>query len=202
MTQTETSINRAVLRGVAEGEAKPSHVNHGVNYYIFPLAVSRLSGARDLLNVVIPEDLLEACPLVPGGEYEVGGEIRSFNNRSGSGARLVITFFARTLAPAEGEHLNRLELGGVLCKPPTLRRTPLGREICDLLLAVNRRYGRADYLPCIAWGQVAMITGNMSVGEALSLEGRVQSRAYTKVVEGCAQERTAFEVSVMHLVEE
>ena len=83
-----------------------------------------------------------------------------------------------------------------------LRRTPLGRCISDMMLAVNRRYGRADYLPCIAWGQVAMITGNMSVGEALSLEGRVQSRAYTKVVEGCAQERTAFEVSIMHLVED
>lgn len=197
MTQTETSINRAVLRGVAEGEAKPSHVNHGVNYYIFPLAVSRLSGARDLLNVVIPEDLLEACPLVPGGEYEVGGEIRSFNNRSGSGARLVITFFARTLAPAEGEHLNRLELGGVLCKPPTLRRTPLGREICDLLLAVNRRYGRADYLPCIAWGSLARSCAGLAVGDSLTITGRLQSRNYRKVEDGRETERTAYEISVL-----
>ena len=95
-----------------------------------------------------------------------------------------------------------IELQGVICKPPILRRTPLGRCISDMMLAVNRRYGRADYLPCIAWGQVAMLTGRMDVGETLSLEGRVQSRAYTKVVDGQPQERTAFEVSIMHLVDE
>ena len=132
------------------------------------------------------------------------GQLRSFNNKSGSGSRLVISVFAQLLTSAgeEEEDRNRIALRGVICKPPVLRRTPLGRCISDMMLAVNRRYGRADYLPCIAWGQVAMITGNMAVGEALSLEGRVQSRAYTKVVEGCAQERTAFEVSVMHLVED
>lgn len=197
MTQTETSINRAVLRGVAEGEARPSHVNHGVSYYIFPLAVERLSGARDLLNVVISEDLLRACPPSPGREYEVGGEVRSFNNRSGLGARLVITFFARTLAPAEGEHLNRLELSGVLCKQPTLRRTPLGREICDLLLAVNRRYGRADYLPCIAWGSLARACAGLNVGDSLTLTGRLQSRVYRKVEGDRETQRTAYEISVL-----
>lgn len=197
MTQTETSINRAVLRGVAEGEARPSHVNHGVSYYIFPLAVERLSGARDLLNVVISEDLLRACPPIPGREYEVGGEVRSFNNRSGLGARLVITFFARTLAPAEGEHLNRLELSGVLCKQPTLRRTPLGREICDLLLAVNRRYGRADYLPCIAWGSLARACAGLNVGDSLTLTGRLQSRVYRKVEGDRETQRTAYEISVL-----
>lgn len=197
MTQTETSINRAVLRGVAEGEARPSHVNHGVSYYIFPLAVERLSGARDLLNVVISEDLLRACPPSPGREYEVGGEVRSFNNRSGLGARLVITFFARTLAPAEGEHLNRLELSGVLCKQLTLRRTPLGREICDLLLAVNRRYGRADYLPCIAWGSLARACAGLNVGDSLTLTGRLQSRVYRKVEGDRETQRTAYEISVL-----
>ena len=97
MTQTETSINRAVLRGLADGEAQPSHVNHGVNYYIFPLAVSRLSGASDLLNIVISEDLLRSCPPVPGEEYEVSGEVRSFNNRSGVGSRLVLTVSSPSL---------------------------------------------------------------------------------------------------------
>lgn len=197
MTQTETGINRAVLRGVAEGTARPSHANHGVTYYIFPLSVDRLSGAADLLNVVIPEDLFQACPPVPGAEYEVAGEIRSFNNRSGTGPRLVITFFARTLAPAEGEHLNRLELSGVLCKAPTLRRTPLGREICDLLLAVNRRYGRADYLPCIAWGSLARSCATLEVGDPFSLTGRLQSRKYRKVDGNRETERTAYEVSVL-----
>ncbi len=138
-----------------------------------------------------------------GRRLAVDGQLRSFNNKSGCGSRLVISVFAQFLAPdLEEEDQNRILLRGVICKPPVLRRTPLGRCISDMMLAVNRRYGRADYLPCIAWGQVAMITGSMLVGESLSLEGRVQSRAYTKVVEGCAQERVAFEVSIMHLVDD
>ena len=149
------------------------------------------------------DQLHRLLPLT-GRRLTVDGQLRSFNNKSGSGSRLVISVFAQLLIPAgeEEEDRNRIALRGVICKPPVLRRTPLGRCISDMMLAVNRRYGRADYLPCIAWGQVAMITGNMAVGEALSLEGRVQSRAYTKVVEGCAQERTAFEVSIMHLIED
>ena len=197
MAQTETSVNRAVLRGVVEGEARPSHANHGVTYFIFPLSVSRLSGASDLLNVVVSEDLLRACPPIPGGEYEVSGEIRSFNNRSGLGAKLVITFFAKTITPAEGEHLNQLELSGVLCKQPILRRTPLGREICDLLLAVNRRYGRADYLPCITWGSLARSCAALEVGDSISLTGRLQSRKYRKVAGDREEERTAYEISVL-----
>ena len=129
------------------------------------------------------------------------GQLRSFNNKSGQGNRLVISVLARTLLPTQEEDRNEILLRGVICKPPVLRRTPLGRCIADMMLAVNRRYGRADYLPCIAWGQVAMITGQMAVGDCLSLEGRVQSRIYTKVIEGCAQERTAYEVSIMHLLE-
>ena len=193
--------NRIVLRGQAAQGPAPSHRNHGVDYYLVPLRVPRLSGVDDVLNVVTaaPDPAL----WTPGGWVSVEGEVRSYNNRTGTGSKLVITVLSRDARPSELEEgENRLVLAGALCRRPTLRRTPLGREICDLLLAVNRPYGRADYLPCIAWGQVAMITGNMAVGEALSLEGRVQSRAYTKVVEGCAQERVAFEVSIMHLVEE
>ena len=149
------SRNQATLRGRAAQAPCLSHSNHGVAYYTFPLEVNRLSGTADVLNVVADETLLEQCPVTAGEEYQVAGEIRSFNNRSGVGSRLVISFFAKSLQPAQGEHLNQLTLSGVLCKAPNLRRTPLGREICDLLLAVNRRYGRADYLPCIAWGGLA-----------------------------------------------
>ena len=127
--------------------------------------------------------------------------MRSFNNKSGKGSRLVITLYAKNITPWAGEHANALVLSGVLCKPPVFRRTPLGREICDLMLAVNRRYGRADYLPCIAWGSLAHRCGGMGVGDPLALEGRLQSRIYTKEVEGQLQERTAFEVSVMSLAE-
>jgi len=195
----ETSKNRASLLGVAGDLPRPSHTNHGVVYYTFPLEVSRLSGAVDTLNVIAPQELLEKCPVSPGTEYQLTGEIRSFNNRSGVGSRLVITFFARTLAPAQGEHANQLELTGVLCKAPVVRRTPLGREICDLLLAVNRRYGRADYLPCIAWGALARSCGSLGVGDTVHMTGRLQSRKYRKLESGREEERTAYEVSVMSL---
>lgn len=197
--QTGWNENRAVLRGTADAEPVVSHENHGETYWTFPLCVLRLSGVEDRLNIIVPQPLLDACPVRPGMGVEVEGEVRSFNNKSGKGSRLVITLYARSLAPAEGEHVNDLALAGVLCKPPSLRRTPLGREICDLMLAVNRRYGRADYLPCIAWGALAQSCAGLRVGDGLRLYGRLQSRKYVKLENGESQERTAFEVSVMKL---
>lgn len=197
--QTGWNENRALLCGTVAGEPVLSHENHGVSYDVFPLSVPRLSGAEDRLNVVAARPLLTDCPLAPGDRVEVQGEVRSFNNRTGPGSRLVITLFARSLSPTRAEPANCLELSGVLCKPPILRRTPLGREICDLMLAVNRKYVRADYLPCIAWGTLAQRCGGLHVGDGVKLEGRLQSRSYQKVVDGVTQDRTAFEVSVMHL---
>lgn len=191
--------NTLSLRGTAVSEPVYSHENHGQEFYRFLLSVRRLSGQEDILPVVAT--LSQLTPLLPltGQDLMVEGQLRSFNNRSGSGSRLVITVFPRILLPTQEEHFNSIRLTGVLCKPPILRRTPLGRCICDMMLAVNRRYGRADYLPCIAWGQIAMLTGSMEVGSTLSLEGRVQSRQYTKIIDGNACERTAYEVSIMHL---
>ena len=198
--RTSWNENHAVLRGTAAAEPVFSHTNHGVDFFLFPLTVPRLSGAEDRLNVVAPAPLLAGFPLIPGRQVEVAGEVRTFNNRTGPGSRLVITLLARSLAETEEPPCNQLTLSGVLCKPPILRRTPLGREICDLMLAVNRRYGRADYLPCIAWGALAQRCAGLAVGDGVALEGRLQSRLYQKVVEGVVQERTAFEVSVTTLV--
>ncbi len=197
--RTSWNENHAVLRGTAAAEPVFSHTNHGVDFFLFPLTVPRLSGAEDRINVVAPAPLLEGSPLSPGGWVEVTGEVRTFNNRTGPGSRLVITLLARTLAETEEPPCNQLTLTGVLCKPPILRRTPLGREICDLMLAVNRRYGRADYLPCIAWGALAQRCAGLTVGDGVALEGRLQSRIYQKVIDGVTQERTAFEVSVTTL---
>lgn len=197
--QTGWNENRVVLRGEAADCPAFSHENHGAAYDIFPLSVPRLSGTEDVLNIIAPHALLETCPVSSGIPLELTGEVRSFNNRMGGGSRLVITVLARTLSPAQGEPCNQLCLSGVLCKPPILRRTPLGRDICDLMLAVNRRYGRADYLPCIAWGGLAQRCGSLHVGDSVSLEGRLQSRVYQKVIDGVATERTAFEISVMTL---
>lgn len=197
--RTSWNENHAVLRGTAAAEPVFSHTNHGVDFFVFPLSVPRLSGTEDRLNVVVPQPLLEEHPPTPGRRLEVTGEVRTFNNRTGPGSRLVITLLARALTDTEEPPCNQLTLSGVLCKPPVLRRTPLGREICDLMLAVNRRYGRADYLPCITWGALAQRCGGLSVGDCVELEGRLQSRLYQKVVGGVTQERTAFEVSVTTL---
>lgn len=192
--------NKILLRGQAAGTPVLSHHNHGVDYYAVPLRVPRLSGVDDMLNIVTADPAPGLW--APGRWLGVEGEVRSYNNRSGQGSKLVITVLARSVQPSELEEgENRLVLAGALCRRPTVRRTPLGREICDLLLAVNRPYGRADYLPCIAWGSLAAHCGGLDVGQRLRLEGRLQSRQYHKLIEGEQVERTAFEVSVMNLLD-
>ena len=194
--------NDLLLRGTAAAEPAFSHENHGQRFYRFPLSVRRLSGQADVLQVIATGEQLSHLLPLTGRRLEIQGQLRSFNNKGGQGSRLVISAFTRLLVETAGEDVNIIELKGAICKPPVLRRTPLGRCICDMMLAVNRRYGRADYLPCIAWGQVAMVTGQLPVGSTLALEGRVQSRVYTKVVDGVPQERTAYEVSIMRLQED
>ena len=200
MRQGSADVNRIRLHGRLGECPKFSHANHGVEFFRFPLLVRRLSGAEDQVSVVACDELLRDFPaLETGQELTVEGEVRTFNNRSGTGSRLVISVFARSVLLEPGEDENLLELSGTLCKEPGLRATPLGRTICDMILAVNRRYGRADYLPCITWGSLARRCGAMEVGDQVRLSGRLQSRAYTKVVDGRTEERTAYEVSVMSL---
>ena len=197
---TTQTRNEVLLEGTALEAPVLSHENHGTRFYRFPLEVPRLSGTPDTLPVLLPEPLLDTVHTE--APLRVQGQLRSFNNRSGVGNRLVLTVYAQAIQPGTGEPCNRILLSGALCKPPIFRRTPLGRSICDLMLAVSRRYGRADYLPVIAWGQLAVQTSRLQVGDALSLEGRVQSRAYRKVLEdGSIQDRVAYEVSAMHLLE-
>ena len=180
------------------GAPEPSHENHGQLFYRQILEVPRLSGTADRLPLLVRQTQL---PLLKEGvPLRVEGQLRSFNNRSGPGRRLVLTVYARSLQPGLGESVNRILLAGTLCKPPIYRRTPLGRSISDLILAVPRSYGRADYLPVIAWGQVASQVCTLETGAPLSLEGRIQSRVYRKVTETGPEERTAYEVSVMRLL--
>ena len=190
--------NRALLCGTVSQTPQPSHTNHGQPFCRFLLSVPRLSGQCDLVPVITPQQLLDRCPLREGDTVTVSGQLRSFNNRSGSGPRLVISLLARSITPGGGAPRNTVHLCGTICKTPTFRRTPMGRQICDVILAVNRRYGRADYLPCISWGVIAQRTAMMDVGESLCLEGRIQSRTYSKALPtGQSEERTAYEVSVM-----
>ena len=196
----ELNYNRVHLCGQAADAPVLSHINHGCAFYRFTLSVLRLSGQADKLPVIVPKALLDAVPVAAGDTVTVIGQLRSFNNKSGQGSRLVISVFAHQLTPGGESPFNQIQLSGVLCKTPVPRRTPLGREICDIILAVNRRYGRADYLPLIAWGQLASDLSQRRTGDALALEGRIQSRTYIKRLETGPEQRTAYEVSVMHLI--
>ena len=194
------SQNDVLLEGYPASSPEWSHENHGTQFYRFLLEVPRLSGTPDILPVLLRADLLDRAG--SQGPLRIRGQLRSFNNRSGVGNKLVLTVYATDIQQGTGESCNQILLTGSLCKPPIFRRTPLGRSICDLMLAVPRRYGRADYLPVIAWGQLAVQASCLGVGDSLSLEGRVQSRAYYKVTGSGTEERTAYEVSMMHLLEE
>ena len=197
----EDCYNRVELSGQVLTAPTLSHTNHGESFYRFLLSVPRLSGQCDELPILVRQSLLPQ-ELPEGTAVTVTGQLRSFNNRGGPGRRLVLTVFVQALRPGAGEPVNRITLSGTLCKPPIYRRTPLGRSICDLILAVPRNYGRADYLPVIAWGQVASQAAGLAVGDPLSLEGRIQSRVYRKVTDTGVEERVAYEVSVMQLLDE
>ncbi len=198
----ERNQNYVELWG-ASPQASPSfsHENHTRRFDKFPLRVERLSGQNDMPVIVASEALLRVCPVDEDRAFASSGSCAR-STTSGHGSRLVISTFAQSIEPCDGGHFNRILLSGVLCKQPTLRRTPLGRSICDMILAVNRRYGRADYLPCIAWGKVAAKIAEMQVGDRLTLEGRVQSRTYIKQTDAGSEERTAYEVSVMQLLDD
>ena len=196
---TTQTRNEVLLEGTALETPSLYHENHATRFYRFPLQVPRLSGQVDTLPILVPEPLL--ARVTKGADLRVQGQLRSFNNRSGVGSRLVLTVYAQELQPGLDEPWNQIVLSGALCKPPIFRRTPLGRSICDLMLAVPRRYGRADYLPVIAWGQLAVKASRLRVGDPLALEGRVQSRTYHKVTDLGSEERVAYEVSMMHLMD-
>lgn len=191
--------NYTRLCGVMAGSPVYSHSGRGEQFYTFPLEVRRLSGNTDTLNIIVRRGQLELLEPNDLGKLRVTGQLRTFNNRRGEGAKLVITVLAMELELCEDEDENLVRLSGTLCKAPTLRTTPMGRDICDLMLAVNRHYGRSDYLPCICWGAKARTASEWAVGTELSLEGRVQSRRYIKLTESGAQEKTAFEVSVTEI---
>ncbi len=188
--------NSILLRGSLAEKPVYSHSVREERFFRLLLAVERLSGTVDLLPVLVRERLLRAAEPGEAEKLAVEGELRSFNNRSGVGAKLVLSVFARELRFEQGEDDNRIELAGLLCRLPNLRQTPLGREVCDLMLAVPRRTGRADYLPCICWGSLARKAAPLPVGTALRLSGRLQSRLYLKQTESGPEQRTAYEVSV------
>ena len=193
----EHTTNSITLRGSLLELPEFSHENHGKRFFRFLLEVPRLSGAVDTLPVIAEEGLLgQVDP--SGGEYlTVTGQIRSHNCRTEIARRLLIFVFADSIVAEDGEPINDCVLEGPLCREPTYRRTPLGREICDAMLAVPRAFRRADYLPCILWGRTAQEISRCTVRDRIQLTGRLQSRIYTKSLDGVSQERTAYEISAL-----
>ena len=189
--------NQITLRGSLLALPHFSHENHGKKFYRFTLEVPRLSGAVDLLPVVAEESLLNALDLSGGEMLTVMGQIRSHNLRTEGTRHLLIFVFAMHILCEDGEPINDVNVAGPLCKEPNYRRTPLGREICDVMLAVSRGYQRADYLPCILWGRTALEASNCQISDVISIHGRLQSRIYTKLTDNGPMERTAYEISAL-----
>lgn len=189
--------NQITLRGQLLALPQFSHENHGKKFYRFTLEVPRLSGAVDLLPVVAEDVLLNALDLSGGQMLTVSGQIRSHNLRTDGVRHLLIFVFALGIVCEDGEPINDVILEGPLCREPTYRRTPLGREICDVMLAVSRGYKRADYLPCILWGRTAVEASSCHTRDIIRIYGRMQSRIYTKQTPDGLQERTAYEISAL-----
>ena len=193
----EHICNQITVRGSLLGLPEFSHENHGRQFYRFSLEVPRLSGTVDILPVVAEERVLEAIDLSGGEMLTVRGQIRSHNSRVGGVRRLMIFIFAADITAGEGEPINDCVLEGPLCRDPVYRRTPLGREICDVMLAVPRAFKRADYLPCILWGRTAQEAALCRTSDRIRITGRLQSRTYTKLTEDGPEERTAYEISAL-----
>ena len=193
----EQITNQVTLRGTLASAPRFSHENHGKRFFRFYLDVPRLSSAVDTLPIVAPEVLLESTPVEEGALLCVTGQVRSHNLRGDGQRRLLIFVFAASLALQDGEPTNQVTLEGFLCREPTYRRTPLGREICDVMLAVPRAFRRADYLPCILWGRTAQEISRCHTRDCLSVTGRLQSRVYTKVTEEGSLQKTAYEISAL-----
>ena len=180
----EHTTNIITLRGELAALPEFSHENHGRKFFRFTLNVPRLSGAVDSLPVVVEEHLLNELDLSGGEMLAVTG--------------LLIFVFAATLTAEDGAPVNDVMLEGPLCREPTYRRTPLGREICDVMLAVPRAFRRADYLPCILWGRTAQEVSACHTRDRIRICGRLQSRSYTKLTEDGPIERVAYEVSALN----
>ena len=198
----EETGNIIHLRGEICQNLQFGHELFGEQFYTTTLRVPRLSGAEDFLPITLSERLLLSEPLTAGSMLSLEGQLRSYNKVIEGSGRLLITAFAQRIlnSDEDEENPNRVQLTGALCKPPSYRTTPFGREIADLMLAVNRSYGKSDYIPCITWGRTARYAANLHIGDKVQLVGRFQSRAYQKQLpDGTTLNKVAYEVSVSRL---
>ena len=204
MSEKVIENNKVSVIGEVVSEFTFSHEVFGEGFYLVSLAVSRLSDQVDVIPLMISERLLDVSKDYRGMTMEAIGQFRSYNRHEGAKNRLVLSVFVREIHFLEEftdyTKTNQIFLEGYICKEPIYRKTPLGREIADMLLAVNRPYGKSDYIPCIAWGRNARYASGFGVGSYVCVWGRVQSREYTKKLsETECEKRVAYEVSVSKL---
>jgi hypothetical protein len=193
----EQIYNQITVRGMLQDLPEFSHENHGKRFYRLHLQIPRLSGAVDVLPVVVEESILECVDLSGGDMITVTGQVRSHNIRQGGIRHLMIFIFAQDMVAEEGEPINDVMIEGPLCREPIYRQTPLGRQICDAMLAVPRAFKRADYLPCILWGRTAQDFCRCHTSDRIRITGRLQSRTYTKLTENGPVQRTTYEISAL-----
>ncbi|MGN0480495.1 MAG: single-stranded DNA-binding protein [Lachnospiraceae bacterium] len=194
--------NKVCITGEVVSEFRYSHEVFGEGFYMVDVSVNRLSDMADVIPLMVSERLMDVTQDYRGQKISVVGQFRSYNRHEGLKNKLVLSIFVRELEfieeyPLEQAKSNQIFLDGYICKAPVYRKTPLGREIADVLIAVNRPYGKSDYIPCIAWGRNARYAETLEVGTHLLIWGRVQSREYTKKIgEEEVEKRVAYEVSV------
>lgn len=196
--------NIVEVAGEVVTEPEYSHEAFGERFYIFSISVKRLSGMLDIIPVTISERAINIGEISVGKRFKIYGQFRSFNKHMEHEHRLILSVFARDIIELDDNQLdvseNYIFLDGYLCKEPLYRKTPLGREIVDLLVAANRSYGKSDYIPCIAWGRNARYASGLDVGMNIKIYGRIQSREYQKRISDTETEtRTAYEVSVSRI---
>lgn len=197
--------NQVTIAGEVVSEFTFSHEVYGEHFYIVNIAVCRLSNSYDVIPVMVSERLIDVTSDYRGCVLQVSGQFRSYNRHEENRNRLVLSVFAREAVLASQEdkdeqNPNHIFLDGYVCKHPVYRKTPLGREIADVLLAVNRPYGKSDYIPCICWGRNARFADKFEVGSHIQIWGRIQSREYQKkIAEDQYEKRVAYEVSVSKL---
>ena len=202
MNYEQMNNNRVYLRGKIVSEPTLSHEVFDEKFYEFNLEVPRLSESFDTIPVTISEKLIDKRTKV-GSEITIDGQFRSYNKQQDGKSKLVLTVFVRdVLENDESINPNIIELKGFVCKEPVFRTTPFKREICDILIAVNRAYNKSDYIPCIAWGRNARYVRDIKVGEAVSLVGRIQSREYQKrISDDEILTKTAYEISITKIMQ-
>ena len=203
MTEKGINNNQVEVAGEIISTFEYSHEIFGEGFYMVKLLVNRLSEATDEIPLMISERLVDVTKDCRGKYLRAFGQFRSYNKHEENHNHLILYVFVRDLEfldSMEDVKPNQIQLDGFICKQPVYRMTPLGREICDILLAVNRSYGKSDYIPCICWGRNARFAGSLEIGARIELVGRIQSREYQKrISEFEVVKRTAYEVSVNKL---